>query len=102
VLHIHLNTATICFCHEKLFLTFEVNLLFYSEERPFPWKCSKVEILGTVVANDYCIKTNYKTNEMRRTLAVLLFTGTSLSNGEVLQATEGFFSSSIREILFVV
>ena len=60
------------------------------------------QILGTVEANNYCIKTNYKTNEIKRTLSVLLFTHISLSNGEALQVTESFFSSNIREILSVV
>ena len=47
------------------------------------------------------IKTNYKTNEIHRTLAVFLFTGISPSNGEALQATEEFFSFDIRDILSV-
>jgi hypothetical protein len=42
-----------------------------------------------------------KTNEIRRGLAAVLFTGIGLSNGEALQATEGFFFSIIREILSV-
>jgi hypothetical protein len=37
-----------------------------------------------LVAKEYCIKTNFKTNEIRRRLAVLLFTAISLSNGEAL------------------
>jgi hypothetical protein len=59
------------------------------------------QILGNVVANNYGIKTNYKANEIKRTLAVFLFIHINFSNGEALQATEVFFSSNIREILSV-
>jgi hypothetical protein len=91
--HIHLIIAKIGFCHEKFFLTFEVNLLFCSEKDTFHE--------NTLLTNHDCLKTNNKTNEIRRTLAVFLFTGISLSNELVLQATEGFFSFNIREILSV-
>jgi len=59
------------------------------------------QIPGTVVANNYCIKTNYKRDEIKRTLSVFLFTHISLSNGEALQGTEALFPSNIREILSV-
>jgi hypothetical protein len=57
--------------------------------------------LWTQSLQNTIIKTNYKTNEIHRTLAVFLFTDTSLSNGEERKATEGFFSFNIREILSV-
>jgi hypothetical protein len=59
------------------------------------------QILGTVEANNYCIKTKYKRDEIKGTLSVLLFTHFILSSGEVLHGTEAFFSSNIREILSV-